>query len=255
MAEMDGLKKRVGLIDTRLKSAHSAREKESAALMKTWEQIRDRFQDQSAEIVKLRSQIADLEDSRDDLLRMVHSLLEAVEGGLDSMADETVPQIKNMAGQLMSDNKNEVQSPRTSAKPAIPDMEPPEYERDQETASAPAASPAGANFHDDLLMAIERTIDSANEDDYVNGRSPSITPAITPEVDEEIDRSVPASPGIRNLVARIENAVGEEFFEPPSAADDKQLVDDDDLSRDLREIEALRDELHGLRHRISAGAL
>ena len=88
MAEMDGLKKRVELIDVRLKSAHSARERETAALMETWEQIRDRFQDQSSEIVKLRSQIADLQDSRNDLLKMVHSLLEAVESGLDGMADE-----------------------------------------------------------------------------------------------------------------------------------------------------------------------
>ena len=73
MAEMDGLRKRVELVDVRLKQAHSARESESAALVQTWEQIRERFQDQSAEITKRRNQIADLEDSREDLQKMVHN--------------------------------------------------------------------------------------------------------------------------------------------------------------------------------------
>jgi len=45
---MDGLKKSVVLIDVRLKTAHCARERESAMLMETWEQIRGRFQDPSA---------------------------------------------------------------------------------------------------------------------------------------------------------------------------------------------------------------
>ncbi len=254
MAELDGLKKRVELIDLRLKTTHSARERESAALMETWEQIRDRFQDQSAEIIKLRSNIADLEDSRDDLLKMVQSLLTAVEGGLDNMADETVPQIKIMAGQLLSNNGDEVQPTRTSTKSAISEYESedePEDEPGQETATAPATSSAGTTFHDDLLTEIERTIESANKEDFVD----EISQSITSEVVAEPDRGASASPGIRNLVARIENAVGEDFLEPPSATDDKIIEGDEDLTRDLREIEALRNELHGLRHRISSGAL
>ena len=81
-----------------------------------------------------------------------------------------------------------------------------------------------------------------------------ISQSITSEAVAETDRGVPASPGIRNLVARIENAVGEGFLQPLSATEDKRIEGDDDLTRDLREIEALRDELHGLRHRISNGA-
>lgn len=240
MAEMDGLKKRVELVDLRLKSAHSAREKESAALMDTWEQIRDRFQEQRAEIVKLRSRISEHEDSRDDLLKMVHSLLEAVESGLDSMADETVPRIKDLAGQLMANNKEDGQLPGASTQSTGSDTE----------SETPATLSTGANFHQELLTRIEQSIESANKDDYVNGEPPSVEA----EVSTETDKNLPASPGIRNLVARIENAVGEEFFEPSSAADDKNEDDEDDLSRDLREIEALRYELNGLRHRISAGA-
>jgi hypothetical protein len=243
---MDGLKKRVELIDLRLKKAHSARESESAALMETWQQIRDRFQDQSAEIVKLRDQVADLDDSRNDLLKMVHSLLLAVESGLDSMADETVPQIKMMAGQLLSNNKEEIQETKNSSNSAKSDHRP-----EPEIVTALLNSPASPSFHDDLLSAIERSIDSADDDEFVDDMPPLIT--------SKLDQSAPASPGIRNLIARIENAVGEDFLETQSAANDKSLdddaEDDEDLTRDLREIEALRDELQGLRHRISAGAL
>ena len=255
MAEMDGLKKRVELIDVRLKSAHSARERETAALMETWEQIRDRFQDQSAEIVKLRSQISDLQDSRNDLLKMVHSLLEAVESGLDGMADETVPKIKSMAGRLLANNGDEVQPPQTSAKSALSEFDPEnegsEDEPGQETAIASDDFSEEPSFHANLLSAIEQTIEKADQGDYMDSNS---NPTIS-DVVAQSERSESASPGIRNLVARIENAVGEDFLEPVTASDDKEKETDDDLTRDLREIEALRDELHGLRHRISAGAM
>jgi len=56
-----------------------------------------------------------LEDSKEDLLKMVHSLLLAVEGGLDSMADETVPQIKGMAGQLLSNSGDVIASSHPSS--------------------------------------------------------------------------------------------------------------------------------------------
>ena len=244
MAEMDGLKKRVELIDVRLKSAHSARERESAALMQTWEQIRDRFKDQRAEITRLRDQVAALEDSREDLLKMVHGLLAAVESGLDNMADETVPKIKVMAGQLLANNADEMEP---IPLPSIP----------SDSISNPVdagESPAEASFHAELLSEIERSIDGANKDDYVGEMPTPPAPKATAKK-EVTDRSKPASAGIRNLVARIEKAVGEDFFEKhPAVEASSRDDDDDDLSRDLREIEALRDELHGLRHRISAGA-
>ena len=232
MTEMDGLRKRVELVDLRLKKAHSERESESAALVQTWEQIRDRFQDQSAEIIKLRNQITDLEDSREDLQKMVQSLLLAVEGGLDSMADETVPQIKSMAGQLLSNNGDVIGS-----------SQPP-----SDSVSRPVNSSGEPNFHDDLLTAIERTIGDVDQEGFAED---SIQPTV-PEVLFQTDKSEPASPGIRNLISRIENAVGEDFLEPALASDDENVDGDDDLSRDLREIEVLRDELHGLRHRIAA---
>ena len=70
MADIDGLKQRIEFIDLRLKTAHSARERESATLVDMWEQIRDRFQSQNAEILSLRERIRVLEDARDDLQNM-----------------------------------------------------------------------------------------------------------------------------------------------------------------------------------------
>ena len=251
MAEMDGLKKRVELVDLRLKKAHSAREKESAALMETWEQIRDRFQAQTAEIMKLRSRVAELEDSREDLLKMVTSLLSAVESGLDGMADETLPQIKSMAGRLLTASEEEFRSRQAETTQASSENE---HE---------AISPDNPNFRDDLLAAIERSIDIANDDDYIDDVPVADTPQeATQSERKQADRGKPASPGIRNLISRIEKAVGEEFLEPSvqrlerSSTDEaSDTEDEDDLTRDLREIEELRDELHGLRHRIAAGSL
>ena len=104
MADLSSLKQRVELVDLRLKTAHGARERESAALMETWEQIRDRFVEQNAEIAQLRDRVGELEDARDDLLQMVHGLLSAVEGGLDRMSDESVPQIRTMAANLLAES-------------------------------------------------------------------------------------------------------------------------------------------------------
>lgn len=262
MAELEGLKKRVELVDLRLKTAHSARERESAALMDMWQKIRDRLQDQSAEIVKLRDQVSELEDARNELLKIVHGLLSAVEGGLDSIADETVPKIKAMAGQLLGENA--AQSRPAAAAPAPvrsefagedseDDAYDPAYDPYADEDDTPAVkSAAESSFRDDLLRAMERSADGANADDVIGepprpARKLNGAAADTPPI---------ASPGIRNLVARIEDAVGEDFLDPPFASREKEPEPepDDELSRDLREIEALRNELLGLRHRVASGA-
>ena len=93
MVDINGLKKRIELIDVRMKTAHSARERESDALRHLWDQIHGRFDEQKKEIIQLRSRITELEDVRDDLLQLVQDLLGAVENGLESMNDETVPHI------------------------------------------------------------------------------------------------------------------------------------------------------------------
>jgi hypothetical protein len=245
MADLDGLRKRVEQIDLRLKTAHRAREKEGVALMDMWERIRERFVDQNSEITELRSRVADLEDTRDDLLQMVHGLLSAVEGGLERMSDETVPRIKAMANSLLDGDRA---SP--AARPALDEDEaPPDYQVRQEADDTEEETVGTPNFHDDLLSAIEKSIENVRGG-VTPTREMESEAAVLREPARNADK--PASPGIRDLVARIENAVGPEFLDTSSGADEDELAEDD-LSRDLREIEALRGELNGLRERISSG--
>lgn len=245
MADLDGLRQRVEQIDLRLKTAHRAREKESVALMDMWEQIRERFREQNAEIVELRNRVADLEDTRNDLLQMVHGLLSAVEGGLERMSDETVPRIREMACSLLEADKTSLPptSSADSGRPAEADYDalPEVLERQTEE------DPVPPYFHDELLAAIEQSIESVRGNGAVDEAS-----EITERNARMHGTNGPASPGIRDLVARIENAVGPELLETTSENDDEDFPEDD-LSRDLREIEALRGELNGLRERISSG--
>ena len=63
------------------------------------------------------------------------------------------------------------------------------------------------------------------------------------------------SPGIRSLIQRVEGSVGESDGLSVEADDDNDCDgdgEDDDLARELEEIEMLRSELSGLRDRITA---
>jgi hypothetical protein len=240
MGDLTGLKKRVELIDLRLKTAHSARERESAALVDIWEQIRVRLLDQNAEITRLRDRVSELEDNRDELLQMIHGLLSAVEGGLERMSDETVPQIKDMAGDLLKDSGETLSASGFAGGKALT----PINEQDIPSSSRPPVDEKKihANFHSDLLNAVERSLDTVPEE------------ISKPDSDNRRRRiGEPASPGIRDLIARIEGAVGVDLMEKSSSSVDED-EEDDELTRDLREIEALRGELHGLRERISGGS-
>ena len=66
MVDLEGLKKRIEMVDVRLKTAHTARERESNALKQLWEQIHGRFDEQTQEIVELRTKVVDLEHVRND---------------------------------------------------------------------------------------------------------------------------------------------------------------------------------------------
>ena len=255
MADLSGLKKRVDMIDSRLKTAHGARERESAALMEIWEQIRERFLDQNKEIAKLRDQVSDLEDTKDELLQMVHGLLAAVEGGLERMSDETVPQIRVMADRLLEDGADTATVPTfvsdTRGESLNENNENDELLDPSETVADEELE--HSNFHSDLLNAIERSLEEAEED----VRSPARKETGVVKRRTKLRVKEPASPGIRNLIARIEGAVGSDLIEMSSPSKgDEALGDDldDELTRDLREIEALRGELHGLRERIASGA-
>ena len=155
-----------------------------------------------------------------------------------------MPQIKTMAGQLLTQNQEEVQKLESAFAPIDDDIADGSL-----NGSNPSASSAGQNFHQDLLSAIEKSIETVNGQDVIEDFSPTTQT----KSNASSNKGEPVSPGIRNLISRIENAVGEDFLEPQSASDAEEEVEDD-LTQDLREIEALREELHGLRHRIAAGA-
>lgn len=262
MADLSSLKQRVELVDLRLKTAHGARERESAALMDSWEKIRDRFIEQNEEITQLRDRVAGLEDARDDLLQMVHGLLSAVEGGLDRMSDESVPQIRTMAANLLAENGD--QTPRTDSSFNSVLAETLRSEESYTPVPAPSepVQPAAdqsvsGNLHGALLESIEQSIDTVRETSDERDEDYDLVQQDMPAASDYIKEA--ASPGIRDLVARIETAVGPEILESQSTGDDDENDDsfyeeDDELSRDLQEIEALRGELHGLRQRISSGA-
>lgn len=259
MADLGSLKQRVELVDLRLKTAHGARERESAALMETWEQIRERFVQQTAEIVQLRERISELEDSKDDLLQMVHGLLAAVEGGLERMSDESVPQIRAMANNLLADTTEQTGSFTDALDRVMSNPAPVE-------ASVPAPPPeySEGNLHDHLLETIEQSIETVQEIDIADRIREPAPQSERNAFETDVIKDA-ASPGIRDLVARIETAVGPELLEAATTSDTDDGVEDlyvedlyeggDELSRDLQEIEALRGELHGLRQRISSGAM
>lgn len=264
MVDLESLKKRIEMVDAQMKTAHSARERESDALKQLWIQIQERFELQSAEIRQLRGQISDLEDIRDELMGLVDSLLGAVEGGISSMSDETVPQIRQMAATLLDGDgaADSATASVASALPAPADV--------SDGAALPAAEPSldgtrEDDAHDELLAAIERSLEltedlpdtpaadisfSAPEADEILRETLATAEHAPEEARETRPARPPISPGIRNLVERLEG-IGLDVTAEDERTDDR---DDDDLNRDLREIEALRGELMGLRERIAGGA-
>lgn len=283
MADIDGLKRRIELIDLRLKTAHSTRERESAALADMWEQIRDRFESQKAEILSLRERIRILEDTRDDLQDMVDRLLGAVEGGLERMSDETITNIREMAGSLLEEGDSPaplteqgaaVSEESDAVELAVPAYADPENDErfpveivetthrelvlkgeeaypDSEDAGAPSDpddNVAQEAEEDDFLAALERSANAVANNTYPG----------TPDDDDVLARDTPIdtplSPGIRDLIARVEGSMGERLGDDSVAPAEGSLdasESPEELDQDLLEIEQLRNELLGLRERIS----
>lgn len=244
MRDLGVLKERIEYAERHLKAAHTARERESDALMSMWAQIRDRFDAQEAEIADFRQQVADLTRVNDELSQMVDRLIASVEGSVDEAANETVPEVADLAGALLKS-----EPPLSTGSPArttaAPEPAPLEDLEDLETddplgLGAPLDAPdetaadAPASF-DDALTEVMEDDDTEFESDL------DIPEAVTEES---------ASTGIRDLISRIENSVKAtaEQSDDNTGADD---APEDDLSRELREIESLRDELAGLHDKIA----
>jgi len=242
MPDIEGLKQRIELIDARLKTAHVARERESSALSDIWDQIRERYLDQMTEIDSMRQQISELEETKDELTKLIHVLLTAVETNLERASDETVPQIKEMADTLLETKSVEIAS---SAHKNFSPIEP----VDQKVAQYDSVPENDFSETDDLISAIEDSLDDEDRSEMTDSSSDIETDGTLHKQTET--SAVPLSPGIQDLIGRIEEAVGPVALE----TDENETAPSakiDELSKDLQEIEELRGELMGLRGRIAS---
>jgi hypothetical protein len=242
MSEIDSLRQRIEHAELRLKTAHTARQRESAALMTMWDQIRDRFAAQSVEIVHLRERVSALEDTREALNEMVRSLLGAVENSIERMADETVSEITGLAEALLDSDPSGI----APADPAQSHQ--PEPAEDEPVAPTVAETGPSEGGNDDLAMLLTSEVD---ED------VPNLPPP--PDAGQIAAAAVadePASPGIRSLISRIEGAFERKPIIAAPARPEPQEAEaprDEELNRDLDDIRRLREELQNLRSRIGAG--
>lgn len=228
MRDIGVLKERIEYAERHLQAAHSARERESEALMAMWAQIRDRFEAQETEIARFREEVETLTRVNDELSTLVDQLIATVEGTVEMGKNETVPEVARLADDLL-------RSEPEKAAPMAPESAP--------TAAAADDPLSLDGMETDDPLDLGTPLDEPAEDD---GESfgDMLNKAME---DDDIDMPEPvmdesASVGIRDLIARIEGSVGNDADEDAS---------DDDLSRELREIENLRNQLSGLHNKIS----
>lgn len=264
MRDLGVLKERIEYAERHLSASHSARERESQALMAMWRQIRDRFEAQEQEISRYRAQLVELTDVNDELSALVDRLIQSVEGGIADSGNETVPEIARLADDLLQSQPPTVAAERPVARPA----ETPAPRPATETAPARVPEPEEILELDtpaDPPFAGGSTDGSETERASSSSFGASLDAALAEDLDDDdltIPKSTPieeasASEGIRDLISRIEDAVPtSDDAAAETAQGDAESADDDEdeeLARELQEIEALRNELNGLRNKISAG--
>lgn len=262
MRDLGVLKERIEYAERHLKSAHTARERESDALLKMWDKIRGRFDAQEQEIGRFREEVSDLTRVNDELSSLVDRLVSIVEGRVGDSANETVPEVARLADGLL---QSEPEIVRRSAPPASPitddvdeddilDLEGMESDDPLELGTSLAQllsdddddsddENEGPSFGDILNRAMDSraaaSLDDEDDDDF----------------DHELDipdrvEADSASEGIRGLIARIEGSVGSDATDRGSDKGGSKDEGDDQLARELQEIESLRDQLNGLHRKV-----
>ena len=209
MRDLGTLRERIEQAQQRMRVVQTARERESEALANMWSQIRTRFADQETELDGYRARVSTLEDVHEELLKLVETLLGAIEGNLSRVQDETVPHIASAAEQLLRDGTIGPERAPTNFAPTTMNAVPPVQSRSDFPRRVPQRS----------------SLPPAGQDDADQGTEPS------------------PSPGIRDLIARVQRAVNTE--------EQKQTGPASELEKELQEIENLRSELQGLKRRIS----
>ncbi len=228
MRDIATLKERVDHAERHLKATENARNRESETLMDTWRKIRERFTHQEGEIARYRAEVEALTDSNQSLSRMVDDLIAIIDGNIERGRDETVPKITTLAGDLLA------------SEPSVEDF--------SQFADTAPETDTGQDFD---TPGSEDVIDfEQDEDDLAYLDIPNSDDS--QDDDDGADRDVAEDslrPGIRSLIQRVETSVGES---DGLSVEADGAGKDDDLARELAEIEMLRDELSGLRDRITA---
>lgn len=244
MRDIATLKEQVGFAERHLKTAETARNRESETLMETWRKIRERFNHQEGEIARHRAEVEALIENNESLSRMVDDLIATIGGNVERARDETVPKITTLAEEMLASEPSEDDFARFAA----------DADDDDPAPEGDAAEPASPD--DDVLDLDIEAIDAIDKIGTIGASDTAdldIPSSEAPDDDGGSFEEVSAeslSPGIRNLIQRVEGSVGDAGELSPDPEDD--FDEDDELARELKEIELLRSELSGLRDRITA---
>ena len=226
MTDLNSLKARIEQASQILRETSAVREQESSALINMWRQMRDRFARQNAELDELRGRIVTLEMTRDELAGLIYTLLEQVENNIEKRSDVSVWRITAMAAELLD---SESGTPGVAAS------------SNHQHATEPTGSPVVQN----AMSAV------ANPADPVAWNEP---PDAAPDIAEspreiEMHDELPSAE-IRSLISRVEEAF-DTAGEFEITVDDGPENPDKELARDMKDIEALREELERLRAKTS----
>ncbi len=226
MTDLNSLKARIEQASQILRETSAAREQESSALINMWRQMRDRFARQNAELDELRGRIVTLEMTRDELAGLIHTLLKQVENNIEKMSDVSVWRITAMAAELLD---SESGTPGVAAG----------------SNHQHATEPTGSRVLQNAMSAV------ADPADPVAWNEP---PDAAPDIGEspgeiEMHDELPSAE-IRSLISRVEEAF-DTAGEFEITVDDGPKNSDKELARDMKDIEALREELERLRAKTS----
>lgn len=242
MRDIELLNQKIQSAEKHLSASEQARNRECEALMEMWRQIRTRFNEQEAEIARYRGNLEQMIQENEALCRMIDHLLGSIEGNVERARDETVPKITSLAEELMASEPASIQ-PEEEISAAEQDDDDFAFE---DTGSEFAADEPVAMDIPDIAEPISSG--SIPDPDVVQSVLDQLAAERGGMTDPEAEDDS-MSAGIRDLISRVETmSAGETPTPAPEPAPG------DELARELREIETLRDELSGLRQRISTGS-
>ncbi|MBM3486983.1 MAG: hypothetical protein FJX67_10170 [Alphaproteobacteria bacterium] len=228
MPDLESFRQRVEQAEARLKAVHAARERESAALVDMWRQIRTRFTKQEEEIARVRALANALDDKNNALQEMVENLLGTIENNIRKTGNETVPRITGMAQELLE---------AASGEPAYAAL------RGQEARETPPA--AAPSRHDAPLAAADVAALLVDEDAVQIDVPPGPGAATADDAVLDLDRIAPpgertegeegVSPGLRSLINRVQRAMNKPGTDEAAAKQAERGQADEELARDARD--------------------